>query len=305
MNPTLAFPPTPTIKTYHLPSPSGQIYILDSNPSTPSKPTLLLIHGNSSCTQIWHPLLTCTPLTRTHRVIALDLPGHGCSDDAPTNQKGDVYTMRGYAECILGILGQLGVRRFCVLGWSLGGHVGVEMLGLLKRNNDANANLNLEMEMKGLMLIGTPPSLGPTQVTAAFSKTPPSPSMALASQEHLTNLEAQNYAVAVTGPPFQEWQVEAVSRTDGQFRKIMFSSFTSGIGVDQVAVVESEKDVLIAVVNGSEDPFVNLDYLDGLRWGRLWAGECVRLDGLGHAPFWEDVGRFYTYLQGFLVECEA
>ncbi|GLI78228.1 hypothetical protein PoHVEF18_006537 [Penicillium ochrochloron] len=312
--PTLSFPPTPTIKTYHLPTPSGQIYILDTNPTPSSihasKPTLLLIHGNSSCARIWHPLLTSTPLTQTHRVIALDLPGHGCSDDAPTHQKEHVYTMRGYAECILGILRVLSVRRFCVLGWSLGGHIGIEMLGILKLNKDANANLDLEMEsnmeleMKGIMLVGTPPSLGTAQVKAAFSKTPSSPSMALASQERLTNKEAHNYAVAVTGPPFQEWQVEAVSRTDGQFRKIMFSSFTSGIGVDQVGVVESERDVLISVVNGSEDPFVNLDYLDALNWGRLWRGECVRLDGLGHAPFWEDVGRFYTYLEGFLGECE-
>lgn len=215
--------------------------------------------------------------------------------------------MRGYAECILGILGVLGVRSFSVVGWSLGGHIGIEMLALLRTNLNLNLNIEAEkgLEMKGIILIGTPPSLGTQQVTAAFSKTPPSPYMALASQEHLTTQEAYNYAVAVTGPPFQEWQRDAVSRADGQFRKIMFWSFTSGIGVDQVGVVESEKDVLISVVNGSEDPFVNFDYLDGLRWGRLWGRKCVRLDGLGHAPFWEDVGRFYPYLEGFLGESEG
>jgi pimeloyl-ACP methyl ester carboxylesterase len=165
--------------------------------------------------------------------------------------------------------------------------------------------MDMDMDIKGLMLIGTPPSLGTQQVTAAFSKTPPSPYISLASQVHLTTSEAHNYAVAVTGPPFEEWQCEAGARTDGQFRKIMFSSFTSGVGVDQVAVVGSEKDVLIAVVNGSEDPFVNLDYLDGLRWGRLWGDRCVRLDGLGHAPFWEDVYTFYPHLEQFLGECEG
>ena len=39
--------------------------------------------------------------------------------------------------------------------------------------------------------------------------------------------------------------------------KILFSTAMSGVGVDQVVVVESEKEVLIAVVNGSEDAFVN------------------------------------------------
>ncbi|CEJ57734.1 hypothetical protein PMG11_06419 [Penicillium brasilianum] len=324
MNPTLAFPQAPTMRTYHHPTPTGQIYILDSNPSpsnTPPhptpKPTLLLIHGNSSCIRIWHPLLTSTPLTQTHRVLALDLPGHGCSDDAST--PGDVYTMHGYAGCILDLLTTLDVHRFSVLGWSLGGHVALEMLSLIRSNpsstskldskSTSGSTLETEIDIKGVMLVGTPPSYTRSQVARAFTKDPPCPALPLASKDTLTTDEICMFATAITGPPFESWQVDAVARTDGVSRETMFVTFAAGGGVDQVGVVEDEaargdEGVVFSVVNGVEDPFINLDYVDGLGWGRLVGGECVRMEGLGHTPFWEDVERFFPYLMEFLGVCE-
>ena len=49
---------------------------------------------------------------------------------------------------------------------------------------------------------------------------------------------------------------------------------------------------------------MNLDYLDRLSWGRLWEGKCNRLDGLGHAPFWEKPDQFEPILAKFLEDCE-
>lgn len=302
MNPTLSFPQTPILKTYHHPSPTGKIYILDSSTSNlQAQPTLLLIHGNSSCTRIWHPLLATTPLTTTHRIIALDLPGHGCSDNASTPE--EVYTMRGYAECILDILDTLDIQRFSVLGWSLGGHIAIEMLSLIRSNPTSS------LQIKGIMLVGTPPSHTPDQVALAFTKTPPSPALPLASKATLTPDEVHTFATAITGPPYESWQIDAVARTDGAARENMFTTFAAGQGVDQVGVVEGEASrgedgVVFSVVNGVEDPLINLDYLDRLPWGRLVGGECVRMEGLGHAPFWEGVERFLPYLVEFLGECE-
>jgi len=39
--------------------------------------------------------------------------------------------------------------------------------------------------------------------------------------------------------------------------------------------------VPLAVVNGSEDRFVKLDYLDTLAYANLWEGHCHRLAELG------------------------
>jgi pimeloyl-ACP methyl ester carboxylesterase len=273
----------------------GDVYVAESGDSTSIHPALLLIHGNSSSSRVFHRILTSPFLTCKHRILAFDLPGHGSSSNAPEPES--TYTMRGYAECAVDVLTQLGVSEVVVLGWSLGGHVALEMIPLLKSSS-------VSTTMKGAMLVGTPPSSGPNQTALGFFKESKSPHMHLAGQEHLTNQEAYNYAHTATGAPIEAWQQECAVRTDGRARRIMFSAFAAGLGVDQVGVVEEEKDILLGVVNGAAEPFVNLDYLDRLSWGRLWEGKCFRLSGLGHAPFWEKPEQFEPILARFLEDCE-
>ncbi|KAK9364778.1 Alpha/Beta hydrolase protein [Lipomyces kononenkoae] len=271
----------------------GQIYVVESgNPA--SIQSLLLIHGNSSSSRVWHHILSSSVLTYDYRILAFDLPGHGLSDNAPDPQR--TYTMHGYAECAIDVANQLAVDEFVVLGWSLGGHIAIEMMPLVKSSPTVT--------LKGVMLVGTPPSLGFEQTSLGFFKESKSPHMKLTSQEHFTEEDAYNYAHEATGSPFEEWQLAAALRTDGRARKQMFSAFTAGFGVDQVKVVEEEHNLLLGVVNGATEPFVNLDYLDGLHWGRLWEGRCLRLDGLGHAPFWENPAQFESILENFLKCCE-
>lgn len=231
--------------------------------------------------------------------------------------------MRGYAGCILDLLPTLGVHHFSVLGWSLGGHVALEMLSLIRSTPSSTSKLDskldskstsgsmleTEIDIRGVMLVGTPPSYTRSQVARAFTKDPLCPALPLASKDSLTAEEISMLATAITGPPFERWQVDAVARTDGVSRETMFTTFAAGGGVDQVGVVEDEAargedGVVFSVVNGVEDPFINLDYVDGLGWGRLVGGECVRMEGLGHAPFWEDVKRFFPYLMEFLGVCQ-
>jgi hypothetical protein len=35
--------------------------------------------------------------------------------------------------------------------------------------------------------------------------------------------------------------------------------------------------VPLAVVHGAADPFIKLDIVDGLKYGNLWRGKCIRL----------------------------
>jgi pimeloyl-ACP methyl ester carboxylesterase len=289
----LAFPPGNQVTTSKVSTPFGEIYVVDSGNHKSILPVLLLLHGNSSCTRVWHPLVSSLSMTPGRRVIAIDLPGHGLSDNAPEPER--AYTMRGYAECAIHVLHQLEVSEFTVLGWSLGGHIAIEMIPLVRADQ--------KLKLIGAMLVGTPPSSGAEQASLGFFKDSPSPYMKLASQEAFSARDAYNFAYEATGLPFEEWQEAAALRTDGRARAIMFAAFVSGQGVDQVAVVEEDTETLLSVVNGTKDPFVSLEYLDGLRWGRLQMGRCVRLDGLGHAPFWEDAQRFQPILAEFLQEC--
>jgi pimeloyl-ACP methyl ester carboxylesterase len=272
----------------------GLISISHTNLNNAS-PTLLLLHGNSSSSEIWRHVQASASFTSRWRIIAFDLPGHGSSSDAPNPERS--YTQRGYAELAVHILKHLKVESVVVLGWSLGGHVGIEMVPLLEGGG---------VSMKGLMIIGAPPALGPEQLMQGFLMPAASPDatshMMLPGKRDWTEEETVAFAHATAGEPFEQWMEDCARRTDGRARECMFAAFVGGAGVDQRRVVEGE-DVLIAVVNGGREPFVNLDYLDGIKWKNLWKRRCVRMEGLGHAPFWERPEVFEGLLEEFLEQC--
>jgi pimeloyl-ACP methyl ester carboxylesterase len=86
---------------------------------------VLLIHGNSSCRAVFRHQMQGR-LAENHRLIAFDLPGHGQSSNAPDPTWS--YTRPGFADAAVELLEKLGVTEAIVFGWSLGGHIGIEMV---------------------------------------------------------------------------------------------------------------------------------------------------------------------------------
>ncbi|PSN73361.1 alpha/beta-hydrolase [Corynespora cassiicola Philippines] len=282
---------------FTLDTPHGLISITDTTLKN-ARPPLLLIHGNSSSSKIWHHMLASPSLTARNRLIAFDLPGHGASSDAPDADAS--YSMPGYAQLAAHILAHLNVRDVVVLGWSLGGHVAIELLALLKRGDPALEGVR----MRGMVVVGTPPARGKGEVERGFAFADAHLSAA-ARREWAEGEEREFVRAGVGGEDkVQEWMEVDAKRTDGRARQIMFGKFVDGVGVDQRRVVEEEKDVLVGVVNGAQEPFVNLDYLDGIQWGRLWKGKCLRIEGTGHTPFWEKPAEFEVILKEYLEDVD-
>lgn len=248
-------------------------------------PAVLMIHGNSSCRQVFRNQLE-GEAGRAYRCIAMDLPGHGGSGDARDPEQS--YTMPGYADAALELMAALGIGRYAVLGWSLGGHIGIEMIA----RSDAIA---------GLMISGSPPvSKDPDSVNQGFL---PSEHMHLAGQNVFSEAEADAYAHATCGvnAPFEPFLLDAVRRTDGRAREIMFGAFVAGKGVDQADVVATSKTPL-AIVNGADEPFVNNAFVSAQSYANLWDGRVHLLEAAGHAPFWEAPERFDPLLLRFLSD---
>lgn len=83
-------------------------------------PPLLLVHGVACHRGFWVPQLR--RFAQAHRVVAVDLRGHGESD-APHRP----YTMRAFADDVAWMSRQLEVRGPVIVGHSLGGLVGLEL----------------------------------------------------------------------------------------------------------------------------------------------------------------------------------
>jgi pimeloyl-ACP methyl ester carboxylesterase len=82
---------------------------------------IVLLHGASASLHTWDGWTKA--LRPTHRVIRIDLPGHGLTGPYAGRFAGQAYTGDNGASFVLAVLDRLGVQRFSLAGNSLGGEV--------------------------------------------------------------------------------------------------------------------------------------------------------------------------------------
>ncbi len=271
------------MSTRMIETPFAGISVRDSRSDGPA---VLMLHGNSSCKMIFRRQFEA-PMASRLRLIAMDLPGHGESGDA--RDPASAYTLGGYARAALAILDALDIRRAAVFGWSLGGHVALEMISRFAG-------------LTGVMISGTPP-VPNGGFALGFRQTA---QMALAGSANWAEGDAEAYARATAGAgaSFEPFLLEAARRTHGLARETFFADALSGRSDDQRRIVETAPTPL-AVVNGADDEFIIADYFNDIAWANLWDGRTHSLAGLGHAPFWQAPERFNPLLERFVTETAA
>ncbi len=245
---------------------------------------VLLIHGNSFCRRVFRNQMQ-GQLANNHRLIAFDLPGHGQSANAIDPRRS--YTRPGLADAAVELLDKLGFDEGVVFGWSLGGHIGIEMIPRFPG-------------MRGLMICGAPP-VSPNQMSQGFNS---SPQLGIAGKQTLSEAEINAFVTGIFGDSAEPFLRDAVARADNRFRQRLFEAARNGEGVNQRLLVESSP-VPLAVVNGGADRIVNLDYFDTVAYANLWEGRNHRLSSLGHAPFWEAPRDFDPILERFLHDVKS
>ncbi len=233
--------------------------------------TIVFIHGNSACKEVFREQFNT--LNRPDlSLLAIDLPGHGCSMNASHPE--ETYTMSGYALVIKKLLDKLGISRPILVGWSLGGHIAIEMAGR-------------GFGLAGLVLCGTPPA-GPglKEMTEAFT---PGPLMAVATTQEVNRQELRSYTEVLYAhlSDIPQHFLDAAWRTDGRARRIMGEHWASGMeGCHQKTVIAGWKHP-ICVMHGTDEQFFSIEYLEDLEWRNLWRKKIHSIARAGHAPFIE------------------
>lgn len=238
-------------------------------------PPLVLLHSNSTGGDIF--VHQFAAFGARLRLIAIDLPGHGGSDDL-ADPFG--YGLVGFADCVGEVLDRLEIEQPLLAGTSLGGHVVLEV--------------TKTRPLAGAAIIGTPPfAKDPARIGEAYR---PDPVAALSFVAELDDAQILAYADALSDgnghePPWREM----VRRTDPRMRAHLGASlFAPGTG-DQRIFAET-CPVPLAVINGAEDGFIDLDYIDALAYANLWSGRTHRIAGAGHAPFFSRADAFNDVL---------
>ena len=212
------------------------------SPST-SRPAK--VHPWCSSTAIRHPRASSRVSSRGRsanrfRLVAVDLPGHGASDNA---KDPSAYSLPGHARAVRAALDALGIDQAHFIGWSLGGHVALEMAPDLR-------------DPRGFVIFGTPPLTSGEAMREAFL---PNPAMKVTFQESVDSIEASAYVAAFFRPGFADippFFIDDVLRTDGRARSNLGASIRPGGARDEGAVVRDLK-VPLAVLHGGEEQLVN------------------------------------------------
>ncbi len=88
---------------------------------------IVLLHGFPENLQIWQEFSAI--LSKSFRVIAIDLPGMGESENI-----GYVHTMDLMAKCVHSVMEELNLRRYVIVGHSMGGYVALAFAELFSEN---------------------------------------------------------------------------------------------------------------------------------------------------------------------------
>ena len=164
------------------------------------------------------------------------------------------YTIAGLAQSAAQLLDSLGIGRAVIFGWSLGGHVAIELA-------------SFHQAVSGLMLTGAPPvSKGPFGMLRGFHA---HWDMLLASKKIYSERDAERFETLCFGDTADPSFRQAIMRTDGRLRAAVTRGMITGKGADQKQVVE-QAAFPVAIVNGEHDPLVRLGYFETLAYGSLW-----------------------------------
>ena len=248
--------------------------------------TVVLVHGLAGCWQNW--LENLPALARSHRVIALDLPGFGHSP-MPSWE----ISIPAYGELVRDFCAALGLDDVAIVGNSLGGFVAAEAvsanpgrferLGLVGAAGISHARMRPEpAALAGRLAIGLAPLAFNLQEQAL----------------RRPGLRHSTFRSIFYKPTELRAELLHEQYLHGNGRPGFLPALTSLMGYDFVERLE-EVETPTLIVGGRNDLIVPPG--DAVEYGRLLRNsQTVIFDRTGHCPQLERPVRFNRLLEAFL-----
>jgi pimeloyl-ACP methyl ester carboxylesterase len=264
----------------------GNLSVWEENKGMPC--SLLFLHGHCTNKTFFNRQMNAEIFKSYHR-IAIDLPGYGESE--PPIDPLKTYSFTGFAEAITEAVHRLSIKKLIIVGWSLGGHVALEMVPKLS-------------QLVGLLITGTPPFEVSLQGIQKGFKVVDPEIMSCFGKKELSIEEAKLLAKVsgYDGSEEKKFLVDAILATDEEARFLYPQSIINGMGRNQCDII-AEWDKPIAVVAGENDIAINYDYVrNELHFKNLWRNKVHVLADAGHAVMLDQPETFNLVIKEFVED---
>ncbi|MEQ8627063.1 alpha/beta hydrolase [Ekhidna sp.] len=239
---------------------------------------VILVHGNSLCSEVYINQLSDPSLANHYRMIAFDLAGHGRSMPFRNNE---TYSLTGYVDLLSHFIEALDLKSLVLVGHSLGGHICIEATPKVKN-------------LFGLVIFQTPPINSLETICEAFTGA----SNGIDYKGDITSSEARQYAELLCQSKrdiIQSW----VAQTDGNARHYLGQSVENGDFQDEIKLFNN-LDIPKAIFHGLGDKLITYEYLFNLNLSGLWQDRIIEIPHSTHSPQWENPTAFNKELVSFL-----
>ncbi|WP_439417061.1 alpha/beta fold hydrolase [Larkinella sp. GY13] len=250
------------------------------------KTALVFIHSRCLSLKMWEQQLNSDALT-DYRLIAFDLPGHGQSEQS--NDPMTDYSLQGSLRLLTGLLDQLQLNSYILVGCSIGGHIALQALPRLAGCIGV---------MALTMPITKPPNFG--QMFAAgeimnrvYGVANPNPTDVSTYADRLVSKQP------LVRPAFLE---EDFYKTDYRIHEAITQGILADEYDDETEIIR-KSGVPIAVVVGADEQFHNLAYLETLALPGIWRNQILAIPQAGHLPGLENPQVLNTILAAFAADC--
>ncbi len=240
-------------------------------------PVVLFVHGWGMAHEVWDRQVTA--LSSRCRCVSVDLRGHGGSP-----KPADGYAYADHVADLQLLIARLGIDECVVVGWSLGGAIGIELAAATPA-------------VTGLVLVGAP-------VRFALDEDFPYGRTEEACREHLRRLRDNREELlldtvddtlhAPLGEATRQWLFQLSTRMPTR----------SGIQCFEAVIEADLRDAVgaltipILLLYGVHDPFIDID---AGRWIACHTeAPLVEFEHSAHAPFLEEPEKFNAALAEFI-----
>lgn len=269
-----------TITAHHLSVGDRIGFVQDVAAERAGGSTLLLVHTAGQSGVQWRS--TLRPLAELgYRLLVPDLPGHGHSEPAPT---GPVRDLETYADWLVEVLDQLGVRRPVVVGCSIGGKIAQDLAARYGDRVAAAVSMCAE------------PGPGRVKLHALERELEDS---AAASRTDRTHLGTR----AVVGRRVGAERAALIARMHCREDPLVSTSDLIGWGTHDARPLLPDVRCPVTFVAGEDDLWVDPAAVE-LASRQVPLGRYVLLEGYGHYPM-EEMADFAKALDGWISDMIA